>query len=85
MGTRALRYAHPSEMEQVPNEVLYGIVTHYTHRRVPRGPVRARLGRPGRRFSITVMGACLWRRNDRSLLVLRLPIYGDGSVWQVIP
>jgi len=23
------RYTHPSEMEQVPNEVLYGIVTHY--------------------------------------------------------
>ena len=22
-------YAHPSEMEQVPNELLYGLITHY--------------------------------------------------------
>ena len=24
------RYGHPSEMEQVPNEMLYGYVAHYT-------------------------------------------------------
>ena len=24
------RYGHPSEMEQVANEMLYGYVTHYT-------------------------------------------------------
>jgi hypothetical protein len=24
------RYGHPSEMEQVPNEMLYGYITHYT-------------------------------------------------------
>jgi len=54
------------------------------HRRGPCGPVRARLGSLGRRDCITGMDACLWRRNNGSLSILRLPFHVAGSVWLAV-
>ena len=78
------RYGHPSEIEEVANEMLYGYITHYTIGVGLAVPVRARLESPGRRACITGMGACLWRRDDGSLLVLRFPFHGVWSVWKAV-
>ena len=35
-------------------------------------------------FARTGMGACLWRRDDGGLLLLRFPVHGVRSVWQAV-
>ena len=84
LGTRALPlWASKLDGEDRKRDALR-LCHALHHRRGLRGPVRARLGSLGRRACIIGMGACLWRRDDGSLLLLRFPFHGVGSVWQAV-
>jgi len=84
LGTRAFPLSKPKRNETGQTRGTHRPCYALHHRRGSRGSVSARLVVLGRWVSITGMGSCVWHRNDRGLMVLRLPIHGLGSVWPAI-